>query len=88
MSDQTYIEIPGDRTHELPPLLIHGEASGTRLDEVVGLAVAARAHVAVSVEHFVLREDAACRHQVIEERLARGDLFHLCRNDLRTGEEM
>src|SRR3954468_7471392 len=38
MSDRTYIEIPGDRTHELPPLLIHGEASGTRLDEVVDLA--------------------------------------------------
>jgi hypothetical protein len=28
MSDRTYIEIPGDRTHELPPLLIHGKASG------------------------------------------------------------
>ena len=38
MSDRTYIEIPGDRTHELPPLLIHGEASGTRLDEMVGRA--------------------------------------------------
>jgi hypothetical protein len=40
MSDRTYIEIPGDRTHELPPLLIHAEAAGhaTRLDEMVGLA--------------------------------------------------
>ena len=36
MSDRTYIEIPGDRTHELPPLLIHGTTTGnaTQLDEV------------------------------------------------------
>ncbi len=44
MSDRTYIQIPGDRTHELPPLLIHplvnyGEAEfASRLDEVVDLA--------------------------------------------------
>jgi len=40
MSDRTYIEIPGDRTHELPPLLIHGTTTGnaTELDEVIGLA--------------------------------------------------
>src|SRR5437762_2943088 len=40
MSDRTYIAIPGDRTHELPPLLIHGDAIGsaTNLDEMVGLA--------------------------------------------------
>jgi hypothetical protein len=25
MSDQTYIEIPGSKTHELPPLLVHTE---------------------------------------------------------------
>jgi len=40
MGDRTYIEIPGDRTHELPPLLIHADVTGnaTRLDEMVGLA--------------------------------------------------
>ena len=40
MSDRTYIAIPGDRTHELPPLLIHGEAAAnaTTLDEVIDLA--------------------------------------------------
>jgi hypothetical protein len=40
MSDRTYIEIPGKRTHELPPLLIHGEAAShtTRLSDVVDLA--------------------------------------------------
>ena len=40
MSDRTYIAIPGDRTHELPPLLIHGETVGgaTNLEEMVDLA--------------------------------------------------
>lgn len=40
MSDRTYIEIPGVRTHELPPLLIHGEVAGTAstIEEVVDLA--------------------------------------------------
>src|SRR5215831_14487724 len=40
MSDRTYIEIPGDRTHELPPLLIHGEpaANATPIEAMVDLA--------------------------------------------------
>src|ERR1700676_4048785 len=40
MSDRTYIEIPGSRTHELPPLLIHGEpaVNATPLSEVMDLA--------------------------------------------------
>ena len=40
MSDRTYIAIPGDQTHELPPLLIHGDSIGgaTNLKEMVGLA--------------------------------------------------
>ena len=40
MSDRTYIQIPGDRTHELPPLLIHGEAASnaTQLEDAVDLA--------------------------------------------------
>jgi hypothetical protein len=40
MSDRTYIQIPGDRTHELPPLLIHGDAAtnATQVRDVVGLA--------------------------------------------------
>ena len=38
MSDRTYIQIPGDRTHELPPLLIHGDAAtnATQVRDVVG----------------------------------------------------
>src|SRR5260221_13126017 len=40
MSDRTYIQIPGDRTHELPPLLIHGDAANnaTQVQDVVDLA--------------------------------------------------
>ena len=40
MSDRTYIQIPGDRTHELPPLLIHGDAAtnATQVEDVVDLA--------------------------------------------------
>jgi hypothetical protein len=40
MSDRTYIQIPGDRTHELPPLLIHGDVAGhaTQPQDVVDLA--------------------------------------------------
>src|SRR2546423_13548356 len=40
MSDRTYIQIPGDRTHELPPLLIHGDAAtnATQVQDVVDLA--------------------------------------------------
>jgi hypothetical protein len=40
MSDQTYIEIPGSRTHELPPLLVHPakSTSAEEMTEVVNLA--------------------------------------------------
>lgn len=40
MSDRTYIEIPGDRTHELPPLLIHGDAAAhvTPIETMMDLA--------------------------------------------------
>jgi hypothetical protein len=40
MGDRTYIEIPGSRTHELPPLLIHGEpaANATALSDMMDLA--------------------------------------------------
>ena len=40
MSDRTYIEIPGNRTHELPPLLIRREAAinAPPPEELVNLA--------------------------------------------------
>src|SRR5688572_11382464 len=60
-----------------------------RHDEALGLAIAARADVAVGVEHFVHGEDAARGDEIVDELAAGGELgFHLCRNVLRTGEEM
>ncbi len=40
MGDRHYIEIPGNRTHELPPLLIHSEAAAnaTQVEDVLDLA--------------------------------------------------
>jgi hypothetical protein len=38
MGDGRYIDIPGSATHELPPLLVHGNQEGTPLSEVVGMA--------------------------------------------------
>jgi hypothetical protein len=39
MSDDKYIEIPGSKTHELPPLLVHGAAQAeTDLASVMGEA--------------------------------------------------
>jgi hypothetical protein len=38
MESRKYIDIPGSSTHELPPLLVHGDEEGTPLDEVVDLA--------------------------------------------------
>ena len=33
-----FVEIPGDKLHELPPLMIHGSPAVKRLDKVVGMA--------------------------------------------------
>lgn len=38
MEDRRYIEIPGVSTHELPPLLVHGEQEGTPPEDAVGIA--------------------------------------------------
>jgi hypothetical protein len=38
MADRKYIDIPGNVTHELPPLLVHSAQEGTPLSEVVGMA--------------------------------------------------
>ena len=63
MGDRTYIEIPGNRTHELPPLLIHAEAAGnvSRLEEVVGLA-------ADIVEAEDMVPSLAANERVVEQR--------------------
>ncbi|MCS7024708.1 MAG: hypothetical protein NZV14_07890 [Bryobacteraceae bacterium] len=35
---RTYLEIPGDRQHELPPLLVHSSPQIQRLDKIVEMA--------------------------------------------------
>lgn len=35
---RTYVELPGDKRHELPPLLVRQAAQVKRLDKVVGMA--------------------------------------------------
>jgi len=56
-----YIDIPGNRTHELPPLLVHGAQEGTPTSEVLGMA-------AGIVEAEDILGDAAADESVIEQR--------------------
>jgi hypothetical protein len=38
LGDRKFVEIPGSKTHELPPLLIRTTPSVRRLDKVIGMA--------------------------------------------------
>ncbi len=38
IGDRKFLEPPGDRLHELPPLMIHRFVDVGRLDKVVGMA--------------------------------------------------
>src|SRR5258708_33923461 len=38
IGDRKFVEVPGTKTHELPPLLVRGEPQARRLDRVMGLA--------------------------------------------------
>jgi len=38
VGDRKFVEVPGDKTHELPPLLVRFAPKVRRLDRVVGLA--------------------------------------------------
>jgi hypothetical protein len=38
IGDRKFVEVPGTKTHELPPLLVRGEPQVRRLDKVMGLA--------------------------------------------------
>jgi hypothetical protein len=38
VGDRRFLEIPGEKRHELPPLLVHGSPHVRRLDRVVGMA--------------------------------------------------
>jgi hypothetical protein len=63
MSDQRYIEIPGDKTHELPPLLVSpGTESGADLNSVMGEAEEMLALTGASEEIWEQRKfDLACQ---------------------------
>jgi hypothetical protein len=51
VGDRKYLEIPGEKTHELPPLLVRGSAEIAPLDQVMNMA-------AGIVEDEVLTDDA------------------------------
>jgi hypothetical protein len=38
VGDRKFVEVPGDKTHELPPLLVRSTPEVKRLDRVVGMA--------------------------------------------------
>lgn len=38
VGDRAYVELPGDKQHELPPLLVHTAPRVKRLDQVVNMA--------------------------------------------------
>lgn len=38
VGDRKFVDVPGSRTHELPPLLVHGTAGMKRLDRVMEMA--------------------------------------------------
>ncbi len=38
LGGRKFVEVPGDKTHELPPLLVRGSPGVKRLDRVVGMA--------------------------------------------------
>ena len=38
VGDRKFVEVPGEKTHELPPLLVHTTPKVKRLDRVVGMA--------------------------------------------------
>jgi hypothetical protein len=38
LGDRRFVEIPGEKTHELPPLLVHANPDVTRLDRVMRMA--------------------------------------------------
>jgi len=61
MRDQRYIEIPGSKTHELPPLLVHPATGHEPGDDQAGLA-----SVMLEAEEMLAASDAD--EEVIEQR--------------------
>src|SRR3954465_6436282 len=58
-----------------------------RHDEMLRPPVAPRADMTVCIEYAVLGEDPAASDQVVDQRLARGDLLHWVRISLTCGEK-
>src|SRR5262245_60283095 len=61
MHDQRYIEIPGTRTHELPPLLLHSGSEHQSEDEPSDLS-----SILVEAEDMLAPSDAAA--EIVEQR--------------------
>jgi hypothetical protein len=61
MRDARYIEIPGDKTHELPPLLVHTIADRHEMEHALDVA-----SVIVEAEEMLPESDAA--DEVVEQR--------------------
>jgi len=38
VGDRKFVEVPGSKTHELPPLLVHSPHNVRRLDRVMNMA--------------------------------------------------
>jgi hypothetical protein len=58
---RTYIDIPGTKTHELPPLLVHGAAEETDLGDVLHMATGI-------VESEDMLPDTEAAGQEVEQR--------------------
>ena len=66
LGDRKFVEIPGSRTHELPPLLVRTAPSVKRLDKVIGMA-----------NDLVEGEDMISFHSVEAADAAQADLSKL-----------
>jgi hypothetical protein len=62
IGDRKFVEIPGERMHELPPLLVHSTPQIRRLDRVVGMA-----------NHIIESEDMIA-DEVLDEVSPEGDV--------------
>ena len=62
IGDRKFVEIPGEKLHELPPLLVHSTPQIRRLDRVVGMA-----------NHIVESEDMIAP-EALDERVPEGEV--------------
>jgi hypothetical protein len=60
VGDRKFVEIPGDKMHELPPLLVHKDPQVARLDKIVSMANSI-------IESEDMIADAASRNLAMDE---------------------